>query len=130
MAELLTAISIMAFPKNMSVDLAPYLTHDEFKCKCHSPRCHFTLASQGLMVSYKNLRREWGRKIQINSGFRCMEHNRAVAGSNHSSHTTGHAIDMAPDRVDELFLLEEMARKHFDVVIRYSGFIHCHNEVK
>ena len=34
------------------------------------------------------------RPVVINSGCRCRQHNQAVGGSDHSSHLTGHAVDI------------------------------------
>lgn len=40
------------------------------------------------------LREAWGAPIQVTSGYRCPELNRAVGGSNTSQHVLGEAVDI------------------------------------
>ena len=126
MAQLLSMLTITIIPKYTPMYLTDYLTHQEFRCRCKKNSCHFTLVSPKLLDAYKSLRSSWGSPLVVNSGFRCMVHNSEVDGSSKkSSHTTGLAIDLSPENGD-IDKLEAEARKHFDVVIRYKTFIHCH----
>lgn len=42
------------------------------------------------------LREAWGSPLNVSSGFRCRELNRAVGGSDTSAHMEGHAADIVP----------------------------------
>ena len=61
--------------------------------------------------------------IQINSGFRCLTHNKNVGGHKNSWHTKGTASDCVPLDVP-LKTLKSEAHKLFDEVLEYPTFIH------
>lgn len=42
------------------------------------------------------LREAWGSPLNVSSGFRCRDLNRAVGGSETSAHMQGHAADIVP----------------------------------
>lgn len=46
------------------------------------------------------LREAWGGPLNVTSGYRCPELNRAVGGSATSAHTAGWAADLVPDPDD------------------------------
>lgn len=130
MAAILAVLTITIMPKTMDTELVHGLSHAEFRCKCGRKWCHYTLVANSLIDSYGNLRRNWGRPLTIISGFRCQFHNQKVGGVFISSHTTGHAIDIATNTYTETERQEliRLARDNFDVVIIYPSFIHCHND--
>ena len=130
MAQLLAMLTVTMIPKYTPMYLTDYLTHSEFRCKCHRKSCHFTIVAPSLLESYGALRVSWGKPITVNSGFRCMDHNRDIMGSSEtSSHTSGFAIDLKPESGD-LKDFYDIAMNYFDTVILYPTFIHCHNEGK
>ena len=128
MATLLAFLQIAIIPKTMNMSLAEGLEHHEFKCKCARKACHYTLVAESLRTTFDTLRKRVGFKLTINSGFRCQMHNAEVGGIPESSHSTGHAIDIATHdlSLDQLETLIETAQELFDVVIIYETFIHCH----
>lgn len=127
MAQLISMIMISIIPKFTPMYLTDHLTHKEFRCKCKSKTCHFTLVAKSLLKSYKETRLEFGIEIIVTSGHRCQLHNLHEGGVDKSSHTMGLAIDIRPVDLKDLDLLEEIARKHFKFVQRRKNFIHCHN---
>jgi len=123
---------ILSFTKvNAStIKLSKHLLLSEYECKCSYEECTRSLVQASTVKSFSKLRAEWGSILIVTSAFRCQRHNKHVGGTNSSYHKIGAAMDLRPNgnfTVDELDRLEEMARKHFDVVLRYEGFIHCHN---
>ena len=105
------------------------LSYEEFGCHCDYTDCTRILYYQKTIDSYEDTRDEFGEKIKVSSGHRCQRHNWDEGGELRSYHMIGHAIDITPldFSQEKLDNLEVIARKHFDVVIRYNGFIHCHN---
>lgn len=74
----------------------------EFTCKCGS--CTELLLDQVLVDWLQKLRDHFGVSVNVNSGFRCQKHNRAVGGSASSHHMRGMAADIrvkgvAPEKV-------------------------------
>lgn len=75
-----------------------------------------------------------GGAIQVNSGYRCREHNLAVGGVKGSQHLVGEAADIAPAGFkvqDSSFksALKDLAdaikeNGRFDQMIVYPGFVH------
>ena len=104
-----------------------FLTHNEFKCKCRSLVCTRTLIYSSVIDSFNRVREEYGVAVYVNSGFRCQYHNKKVGGVPNSYHTIGAAIDIRPKYPEDLDYLETLAKQHFDVVIKYDTFLHCHN---
>ena len=62
----------------------------EFVCK----DCGKNNMDKQFLEMIDNARNEAGVPFSISSGFRCVEHNKAVGGKNHSSHLKGMAADI------------------------------------
>jgi len=123
-------MEILVFNKSQDAFLAPTLTLSEFRCQCDHSECTRTLVLAATVKSFQCLRRAFNQPIQVNSAFRCQIHNKEVGGIDTSFHKTGSAMDLRPVgdfTVEELDRLEELAILYFDTVLRYEGFIHCHN---
>lgn len=69
-----------------------YFQLKEFRCPC----CGQVKISVALVVSLETLRRTWGGPILVNSGFRCLKHNKEVGGAAGSRHLIGCAADIRP----------------------------------
>ena len=65
---------------------------EEFLCPC----CKRGGVSWLLVLWLDLLRRAWGGPVRVNSGFRCVAHNREVGGAARSRHLLGCAADVAP----------------------------------
>ncbi len=70
------------------------------------------------------LRDHWGAPLQINSGFRCLELNRAVGGVPTSQHLKGEAADVACSEPHKLASLALRLKLPFDQIILYPAFVH------
>ena len=71
--------------------MAEFFTRGEFACKCGcdpSP-----VVDYELLEVLTDVRRVFG-PVSINSGVRCVTHNKAVGGSSHSQHLLGRAADI------------------------------------
>lgn len=70
------------------------------------------------------LRKAYGKRMVINSGYRCPELNKAVGGVPTSQHTKGEAADVACEH--PVYLVECLRKSglDFDQCIQYSTFVH------
>jgi hypothetical protein len=105
--------------------IASFLSYKEMDCRCKRDNCTLTIFYRPTIIAFESTRIDFGAPITATSGFRCQEHNKAVGGKDDSRHKRGMAIDMIADDLDKL---ERIARRHFDVVIRYKTFIHAHKK--
>ena len=79
-------------------------------------------------------RERLGKPVVVNSGFRCLIHNKAVGGAYNSQHVSGQAADIAPAgfKVKDSGFKEELAKLariivqngKFDQLIIYPTFVH------
>lgn len=122
------ATKIFYYTKGADRPLGAHLRSPELDCRCKYYSCKRTLITEVTIESFRLTREEFGMSIYINSAFRCQRHNTDVGGVGDSRHKLGLALDLCPPDPIDLDLLERIARKHFDVVIRYETFVHCHNE--
>ena len=78
------------------VYLSPHFKREEFACGCG---CGFGMndgdVSEELLAILELVRLDASRPLKINSGCRCVYHNRAVGGVPDSAHTRGTAVDVA-----------------------------------
>lgn len=112
--------------KDTTGHLTKNLSIREFQCRCKRLHCSRVLVYTKTSEDYQSIREEFGYPLRVLSGHRCVQHNHEVGGKELSYHMAGSAIDLQPIDGD-LDHLEDTARKYFDVVIRYTTFIHCHN---
>lgn len=64
---------------------------DEFRCP---DGCQGALMDKNFIARLQRARATSQFPYNITSGFRCVEHNRAVGGVEDSAHLTGHAADI------------------------------------
>ena len=87
---------LVAQKKDLKTKLTENITLGEIVCKCG---CNKYIINQDLLDGlqlvrdYANTIYHQQIKIHITSGFRCLEHNEAVAGAYQSYHTQGKAAD-------------------------------------
>lgn len=70
------------------------------------------------------LRDAWGGPLFINSGYRCLELNKAVGGVPTSQHVLGQAADVG---CSDPFALAKLAKRMnlpFDQMVIYPSFVH------
>lgn len=103
--------------------LSPNFYRDEFACKCG---CGFDTVDAELLEILELARGSFQRPIVINSGCRCQEYNKSVAGTKNSQHLLGRAADIVvngilPSRVAEW---GELLLETHGGIGRYKTFTH------
>ena len=67
-----------------------YFLINETACRCH---CGFDI-QPGFLRRLDELREKVGHPLVLSSGARCVAHNKAVGGAEHSRHIQGDAADI------------------------------------
>lgn len=104
--------------------LTEHFSESEFACRCCG-QLPVTGISMALLLGLERLRLRIGRPINISSGYRCPDHNRAVGGVWNSQHVKGTAADIYVDGMD-VRELANICKQIFDGVGTYvdGGFVH------
>lgn len=80
-------------------NVSAHITHDEYSCKhCRTLPPDFFIFKQmylELFDAFEHLRTILKKPIPVESGYRCVAHNKAVGGSDLSVHLFGLALDMS-----------------------------------
>ena len=104
-------------------DISTHFSRWEFSCKCG---CDFNTVDHELIVVLEELRTYFDRAITINSGNRCVSHNKKVGGSRYSQHLVCKASDVVVENVgaDAVadYLEERFSTKYG--IGRYDGRTH------
>lgn len=91
----------------------------------NNPGAAEVAALQNLAVKLlQPLRKAYGKRMVINSGYRCPELNKAVKGSATSQHVKGEAADVACEHPAYLVECLRKSGLDFDQCIQYSTFVH------
>ena len=81
-------------------DISKNFSRSEFECECG---CGFATVDIELMGLLEKVRHYFGgKRVTINSGCRCSDHNKAIGGSKNSRHMQGIAADIVIDGVHPL----------------------------
>lgn len=78
-------------------NLSENFNREEFQCKCG---CGFDTVDTVLLEVLQATRSAFGVKVTINSGCRCVAHNRLVGGVHGSQHTKGRAADIVVEGIN------------------------------
>ncbi len=117
---------MIPFKKGENKQLSKNFKSDEFECPCG--KCIDQFIDQRLVEKLQKVRDEYSKPINVNSGYRCPEHNAAVKGKIGSAHMSGLAVDIFPSllTLDELDELYEICYNNFDNIGdgRNKNFIH------
>lgn len=76
-------------------DLSKNFSRHEFACQGKNCCGHAAPIHPDLISGLQQLRDRVGLELTINSGFRCIKHNKEEDGENNSYHTLGMAADVA-----------------------------------
>lgn len=76
------------------------------------------------------LRDNWGKPLNLNSGYRCEELNEIVGGKPTSQHRKGEAADVLCDKPVELARLAAAMCLPYDQMIIYPTFVHFSHKLK
>ena len=106
--------------------LTEHFNSEEFSCQCG---CGSGNIMQNLVLKLEEVRVAIDKPMRINSGIRCLEHNRSIGSSDTSSHIKGIAADIGCTQMsDRLELMTEFV-KHFKRIGIHSNFIHVDIDV-
>lgn len=78
------------------MQLSKNFTLNEFACKCTKCQANIggTTINMRLVNAVQAYRDLVNKPVEILSGYRCPEYNKAIGGVGHSEHTTGEAVDL------------------------------------
>lgn len=83
---------LLTLKKGVKLPLGKRFTSLDFDCKCTRPECKVTIHDDRLSKALDELWEIAGEFV-IDSGYRCLAHNREVGGVVDSTHTQGIAAD-------------------------------------
>ena len=93
----------------------------EFDCQCG---CGTGEISTELVNKLEKVRVAYGKGLRVNSGIRCLTHNRSVGSSDTSSHILGLAADMSCTDMESRMKLVTLFAKYFKRMGIHKDFIH------
>ena len=82
---------------SMLMKISPHFHRSEFACKCG---CGYDTADIELVEMLEIIRGRYDVPVTVNSGCRCVEHNKSINGSENSQHLLGRAADILVQSVD------------------------------
>lgn len=103
---------------------------DEFHCKGKDCCGHLVKVESELIVLLQKLRKEVGKVIIVNSGYRCPEHNKKVGGQPNSYHLSGLAADVTVAKFDIRELARLANEVGFPTVIAYPRLKFIHLDIR
>lgn len=110
------------YTRGKAVKLSAYFVSTEFDCHCG--KCATTYIDEQLVIYLQKIREHFGKPVTINSGYRCVTHNKAVGGASKSNHLLGKAADIAIKGVEP----KEIAKFAESIGVKgigvYKTFVH------
>jgi len=101
--------------------LTEHFSRKEFDCQCG---CGTGEISMELVELLELARLEYDKPMRINSGIRCLNHNRSIGSRDTSSHIKCLAADIGCTDMGERHKLLQILLKQFDRVGVHKKFIH------
>ena len=101
--------------------LTDHFSKKEFDCKCG---CNTGPINMVLVEKLESARLEFGRGMRINSGIRCLHHNRKIGSRDTSSHIKCVAADVGCTNMEDRHKLLSIFLKYFQRVGVHKEFIH------
>ena len=105
--------------------LTEHFTKEEFDCQCGCGNGDIVI-SEHLVNELECVRVHYGKPMRINSGIRCLSHNRKIGSRDTSSHIKGLAVDIGcRDMGTRLKLVKHLLRDaEFTRIGFHREFIH------
>ena len=105
--------------------LTEHFTKEEFDCQCECGNGDIVI-SERLVHELEVVRVHYGKPMRINSGIRCLSHNRRIGSRDTSSHIKGVAADIACNDIGtRLELVKHLLRDgEFTRLGLHDSFIH------
>ncbi len=101
--------------------LTEHFSKKEFDCQCG---CGTGKISMELVEKLEQARLDYGRGMRINSGIRCLEHNRKIGSKDTSSHIKCLAADVSCTNMEDRLKLVTILLKYFTRLGINKKFIH------
>lgn len=103
--------------------LSKHFNSSEFACKCG---CGFDSISRDLVEVLEDLRETYGFPVMINSGCRCLKHNKTVGGEPNSKHMEGIAADIVVKGLSPAKVYQYLDSKYKDTfgIGLYKTWVH------
>ena len=101
--------------------LTEHFSKKEFDCKCG---CNTGPINMILVEKLELARMEFGRGMRINSGIRCLHHNRKIGSKDTSSHIKCVAADVSCTNMEDRHKMLSIMLKYFKRVGVHKEFIH------
>ena len=101
--------------------LTEHFSKKEFDCQCG---CDTGEISMELVNKLESARVDFGRGMRINSGIRCLEHNRKIGSRDTSSHIKCVAADVSCTNMEDRLKLMTILLKYFTRLGINKKFIH------
>lgn len=117
---------MLTWKKGDTLKYSKHFSLQEFSCHCTRQTCVSQTISPSLLQKLENVRTAYGRPIQVTSGYRCKEHQAALAAAGmetatHSQHCFGMAADIKGEDMDAL---DVACSQEFMAIGRAKSFIH------
>ena len=105
--------------------ISDHFTKEEFDCQCGCGNGDIVI-SENLVFALECIRIHYGKPMRINSGIRCLPHNRKIGSRDTSSHIKGLAADISCNNMGtRLELMKHIIRDgEFTRVGLHKDFIH------
>ena len=116
-------MAIKTYKKGDATKLSANFRAREFDCKCYG-KCNETKIDEQLVAYLQKIRDHFGKPVDITSGYRCAEHNKAVGGVSSSLHTKGQAADFVIDGVDPYDIAKYAESIGVKGIGHYDDFVH------
>ena len=107
--------------------LTEHFDSEEFDCQCG---CGSGNIMQNLVLKLEEVRIAIDRPMKINSGIRCLQHNRSIGSSDTSSHIKGLAADIGCTQMSDRYELMYFFVKNFKRIGIHKEFIHVDIDVE
>ncbi len=106
--------------------MSQYFQFEEFTCRC---KCGLNNTPPGFIWKLDKARGISGVPYKINSGCRCLKHNRCVGGSPTSTHLRGIAVDIqARSNLRRFHILYGLLQAGFTRIGMGKTFIHADDD--
>jgi len=103
------------------MQLSKHFSKEEFDCQCG---CGTGTIDPALVLKLEMARIEYGKPMRINSGIRCLDHNRSIGSKDTSSHIKCLAVDIGCTVTSTRHGLLQILLKYFKRVGIHKQFIH------
>ena len=113
------------------MQLTKNFSKEEFDCHCGCEMPSLVLSNVSLLASQLEILRDcFGTPIHVNSGYRCIDHNKSIGGAAKSQHLLGKAADIVVENYEPEYVADnteyliEVGELSIMGLGRYNTFTH------